>query len=66
MLIAIGGIVLMIAVGLSAGDIESVGAVLCFTCLFILVYEIIMLIFLCRPSVGSNKWGVPARPDIRY
>ncbi len=64
-LIAIGGAGFMIATG-ATGNIEAVGAVFCVTFLFLLTYAIIMLIFLCRPSEGPNKWGYPAMPKMRF
>ena len=64
-LIAIGGGGFMIASG-SSGSLEAVGAVFCATFLFLLAYAIIMLIFLCRPSEGANKWGYPAMPKMRF
>jgi uncharacterized membrane protein YhaH (DUF805 family) len=64
-LIAIGGAGFMIATAVT-GSREAVGAVFCATFIFLVTYAIIMIIFLCRPSVGPNQWGYPAMPKIRY
>ena len=51
---------------LTSGDLDALLGVLCCVSLVLLVYAIVMIIFFCRPSVGPNKWGPPARPNIRY
>jgi uncharacterized membrane protein YhaH (DUF805 family) len=38
------------------------GGLLCIACIVSLVFGIMLLVFWCRPSVGPNKWGNPARP----
>ena len=44
-------------------SIEALMGVICFMSLALIAYGIVMLIFLCRPSDGPNKWGLPARPQ---
>ncbi len=55
----------LVALGALTTSSEAYGALgglLCLACIVSLVFGIMLLIFWCRPSVGPNKWGNPARP----
>ena len=60
--ISLVAIPLIIMAGINQ-SIEALMGVICFMSLALIAYGIVMLIFLCRPSDGPNKWGLPARPQ---
>jgi uncharacterized membrane protein YhaH (DUF805 family) len=64
-IIIIIGVLSSIGVYTSTAGASGLGMLSGFICLCsvcALVFGIMLIIFWCRPSVGPNKWGNPARP----
>ena len=67
---AVGHIIIAIAAvafllfSASIGSIEAALGFMCFFMLALLAYAILMIVFMCLPSVGPNKWGYPAKPQM--
>ena len=47
------------------GNIQAGNALIGFGFLIAFPICIVLIIFWCRPSVGANQWGAPARPIYR-
>ena len=45
-----------------ASGLGMLSGLICLCSVCALVFGIMLIIFWCRPSVGPNKWGNPARP----